>query len=174
MPVPTFRAVQPQVDIVGRPDKLVGKPRPAAGAEDYASLPKRRVYGLVPPAGVTELDYVAPCWIELADNGPQPGLRIAMAWWKLKKKAPHPVAEDIGDHAKILYKRFCAPEPLDVSDELADLDGINEASRARLANPRFNVCHSRPRIKGRVDLNRVEALSVMTKPFAGRQVIGIK
>src|SRR5688572_20012487 len=83
--------------------KLVREPGPATGAEDYAGLTKRRIYGLVPPAGVTELNDVAPCGIELADNGRQPGLRIAMAWWKLKQKAPHSVAEDIGDHAKILY-----------------------------------------------------------------------
>ena len=56
-----------------------------------------------------------------------------------------------------------------MSDELADLDGINESSLARLATPRFNVCHGRPRIKGRVDLHGVEAFSVVPSGPASRK-----
>ena len=137
MAIPTLWPVQPQIDIVGGPDKFVGKARPAAGAEDRSGLTKRVVNCLVPPAGVTELDDVAAGWIELAQNRVEPRLGIAMTWWKLEQKASHPVAQDIGDHAKILHERFCALEPFDVSDELADFDRVNEVSTARLAPPGF-------------------------------------
>jgi hypothetical protein len=174
MAIPTLRSVQPQINIVGSPDKFVREPRPAAGAEDDAGLTKRRVHRLVPPAGVTELDDVALCWIELVENRSQPRLCIAMTRWKLKEKAPHSLAQDIGDHAKIPYKRFRAPEPLDVSDELTDFDGVDEISFARLAPPGFDVRHRRPRIKGCIDFNRIEALRVVMKPFTGWQVVGIE
>jgi hypothetical protein len=61
-----------------------------------------------------------------------------------------------------------------VGDEFADLDGVNEASLARLAPPSFNVCHGRPRIKGGVDFDGIEALRVMLEPFAGRELFGIE
>ena len=129
---------------------------------------KRGVHRLIPPAGMTELNNVTPCWIKLAKNRSQPRLRIAIARRKLEQKAPHPVAQDIGDHPKILHERFCALEPLDVGDELADFDGVNEVSLARLAPPSFHVCHGRPRIKGCVDFNGIEVLRVVMKPLACR------
>ena len=84
MAIPTLRSVQPQVNIVGGPDKFVREARPTAGAENCAGLTKRRVNGLVPPAGVTELNNVPPCWIELTENRRQSRLCIAMTWWKLE------------------------------------------------------------------------------------------
>ena len=54
--------------LVGGPDKFVREARPTAGAEDCAGPTKRGVHRLVPPAGVAELNDVAPCWIELAEN----------------------------------------------------------------------------------------------------------
>ena len=69
---------------------------------------------------------------------------------------------------------FCALEPLDVSDEPADFDGVNEVSTTRLAPPGFHVCDGRPRIERRVDFNRMEVVGVVLKPFARRQAIGIK
>ena len=104
MAIPTLRSVQPQVDLIGRPDEFVREPRPAAGAEDRAGLTKCGVHRLVPPARVTELNYVPPCWIELAENRSQARLCIAMTRWKLEEKASHPVPQDIGDHAKIFYE----------------------------------------------------------------------
>jgi hypothetical protein len=61
--------MQADVDFVGGPDKLVWQSRPAAGAENYAGLPKGVVNVFVPPTGVPELDDVAPRGIELADEG---------------------------------------------------------------------------------------------------------
>ena len=66
MAIPALGAVQPQIDIVSGPNKVVRETRSAAGAEDRAGLTKGRVHCLVPPAGVTELNDIAPCWIELA------------------------------------------------------------------------------------------------------------
>jgi|SRR5882757_1149511 len=40
MTIPTFRSVQPQINIVGGPDKFVREARPTAGAEDCAGLPR--------------------------------------------------------------------------------------------------------------------------------------
>jgi len=101
--------VQPQIDIVRGPDKFVGEARPAAGAEDRSGLAERIVNCLIPPAGVTELDDVTPGWIELADNRSEPRLGISMTWWKLEEKASHPIAQDIGDHAKVRHERFLCP-----------------------------------------------------------------
>jgi hypothetical protein len=79
-----IRSVQPQVNFVGGPYKLVREPRSTAGAEDCTGPPKRGVHRLVPPAGVSELNDVAPCWIKLAENRNQPRLRVAMTWWELE------------------------------------------------------------------------------------------
>src|SRR3954471_8821203 len=122
MAIPTVWPMQPQIDVVRGPDKFVREARPAAGAEDRAALPEFCVNCLIPPTGVPKLDGVAPRWVELAEDRCLPRFRITMPRWKLEEKAAHPVAEDIGDHAKIGHEGFCALKPLDVSDELADFD----------------------------------------------------
>ena len=75
---------------------------------------------------------------------------------------------------KSFMRRLCASEPLDVSDEFADFDGVNEFSLARLTPPGFHVCQGRPRIKGRIDFNGIETSRVVMEPFIGGQVVGIK
>lgn len=66
------------------------------------------------------------------------------------------MAEDIRDHAKILYKSLCALELLDVGDELADLDRRDERFLAGLTAPGVNAGNGRPRVKGCVDFDGVE------------------
>src|SRR3954447_17370175 len=107
MAIPTLGPVQPQINIVGGPDKFVREPRPAAGAEDRSDLAERIVNCFIPPAGVTELDDVTPSWVELAEYRCEPRFRIPITWGKLEEKASHPVAQDVGDHAKIRYEGFC-------------------------------------------------------------------
>src|SRR4051812_17253710 len=126
MAIPALGPMQSQINIVGGPDKFVGESRSAAGAEDRAGLAKRSVNRLIPPACVTELDDIAPSRVELAENRSEPRLRIPMTWGKLEEKAAHPLSQEIGDHAKIRHKSFRALEPLDMSDEFADFDGVNE------------------------------------------------
>jgi hypothetical protein len=49
------------------------------------------------------------------------------------------VAEDIRDHAKILYESLRALELLDVGDELADLDRLDERFLAGPTAPGLNA-----------------------------------
>ena len=174
MAIPTLGPMQPQIDIVGGSNKLVREPRPAAGAEDRAGLPKGSIHGLVPPAGMTELNDIAEFWIELIDDRGESCLGISITRWKLEEKASHPFAQNIGNHAEISYERFRAFEPLNMRDELADFYGVDKIFLFRLPLPSFDVSYSWPRIKRCVDFNRVEALGVMLKPFTRRQALGIK
>jgi len=81
------------------------------------------------------------------------------------------VAEDIRDHAKILYESLCALELLDVGDELADLDRIDERFLAGLTAPGVNAGNGRPRVKGCVDFNGVEFFQVMAEPVILRHTV---
>src|SRR6185437_8858428 len=90
---------------------------------------------------------------------------VAVARRQLEQKAAHPVSQDIGNDAEIPNERLCALEPLYMSDEFTDLDGINELFLAGLASPGLNVGNRRPRVKGRVDFDGVEALQVVLEPI---------
>ena len=144
------------VDLVRRADEFVGKTGPAAGTEDNPGLPKGGVNLLVPPALVPEFHDVAARWIELADDRIQASLGIAKARRQLKEEATHPLAENIGDDAKIPHERFRAFELLDVRDELADLHRVNELHAARLTLPDLDARNGGPGVKGGVDLNGVK------------------
>ena len=144
MPIPALGAMQADINFIGRPDELIGQARSAAGAEDDPCLAEGAVDLLIPPAGVPEFHDVAARGIELADNVIEPGLGVAIARRQLKQKAAHPVAEDIGDHPKILHESLRALELLDMGDELADLDGVNELFLAGLAAPGLNAGDRRP------------------------------
>src|SRR6202012_5717693 len=118
----------------------------------------------VPPASVPELDDVAPRGVELAHNVVEPCPGEAISRRELKQKTAHAVAEDIGDHSKILNKVFCALELLHMRDELTDFDGVDQFPFARLPPPGLNVGNGRPGVKGCVNLDGVEALRVMLEP----------
>jgi hypothetical protein len=112
-----------------------------------------------------EFDDVAARGIKLADNVIEPGLGVAIARRQLKQKASHPVAQNVGDHSEIPDESFCALEPLHMRDEFTDLDGVNELFLAGLAAPGLNVGNRRPRVKGCVDFDGVEALQVVLEPI---------
>ena len=81
------------------------------------------------------------------------------------------MAEDIRDHAKILYESLRALELLDVGDELADLDRIDERFLAGLTAPGLNAGNGRPRVKRSVDFDGVEVFQVMAEPVILRHTI---
>jgi len=81
------------------------------------------------------------------------------------------VAEDIRDHAKILYESLCALELLDVGDEFADLDRIDERFLAGLTAPGLNAGNGRPRVKRSVDFDGVEFFQVMAEPVILRHSV---
>ena len=136
--------MQADVNFIGGSDQLVRQSRSAAGAEDDPGLAKGLIHLLVPPTGVPEFDDVAARGIKLADNVVEPGLGVAVARRKLKQKASHAVAQNVGDHPKIPNERLCALELLDVSNVFADLDGVDELLLAGLAPPGLNARNRRP------------------------------
>lgn len=109
MPVPALGTMHANVDFLSRPDKGLRQSRRATRAKNYARLTKGAVHVLVPPACVPEFDDIAPRRIKLANNVLEAHRGVSVARRKLKQKAAHPVAEKIGNHAKIFYEGFCAP-----------------------------------------------------------------
>ena len=105
MPVPALGSVQADVNLIRRPDELIGQARSAAGAEDDPSLSEGAVNLFVPPTDVPKFDDVAARGIELADDVVEPGLGEAVAWRELEQEAAHAIAEDVCDHSKILHER---------------------------------------------------------------------
>src|SRR4029453_10482052 len=95
--IPSFGAVETDVDVRGGDNELVRQARPAAGAEDYAGLAECLIDPLVPPALVPELHDVPPPWVELGNNPVQPGARVLKAPRKLEQKTSHARSEKIGD-----------------------------------------------------------------------------
>ena len=81
------------------------------------------------------------------------------------------MAEDIRDHAKILYESLRALELLDVGDELADLDRIDERFLAGLTAPGLNAGNGRPRVKGCVDFDGAESFQAMAEPVILRHTV---
>ena len=77
---------------------------------------------------MTKLDDLTADRVELAEYRGQSCFRIAVAWRKLEQKTAHSVAQDVRNHLEILHQRFRALELLEVGDELADFDGIDEVS----------------------------------------------
>src|SRR3954468_5290205 len=118
--------MQADVNFIGCPDKLVRQARPAAAAEDDSGLSKGPINCLIPPAGVPELHHVAARRIELAHDRVQPRSRVAIARRQLEQQAAHPFSEDISDHAEIPNQGLGALESSYMSNELTDLDGVNE------------------------------------------------
>lgn len=76
---------------------------------------------------------------KLADNVIEPGLRVAVARRQLKQKTSHSIAQNIGDHPKVLHQCLCALELLDMSDEFANLDRVHERFLAGLTPPGLNA-----------------------------------
>ena len=171
VPIPALRAMQADVNLVGGLDELIGQARTAAGAEDDSCLAEGAVDIFIPPTGVPEFYDVATRGIELADNIFEAGFGVVIARRQLKQETAHSVAEDIRDHAEILYERLCALELLDVGDELADLDRIDERFLARLTAPGLNAGNGRPRVKRSVDFDGVEFFQVMVEPVILRHTI---
>jgi len=162
--IPTLGAMQADVNLVGGLDELIGQARTAAGAEDDSCLAEGAVDIFIPPTGVPEFYDVATRGIELADNIFEAGFGVVIARRQLKQETAHSVAEDIRDHAEILYERLCALELLDVGDELADLDRIDERFLARLTAPGLNAGNGRPGVKRSVDFDGIEVFQVMVEP----------
>src|SRR5882757_8252612 len=162
VPIPTLRAMQADVNLVCGLDEFIGQAWAAAGAEDDTCLAEGAVNVFIPPTGVPEFHDVATSRIERADNIIEAGFGVVIARWQLKQETAHPVAEDIRDHAKILYESLRALELLDVGDELADLDRIDELFLAGLTAPGLNAGNGRPGVKRSVDFDGVEVFQVMT------------
>ena len=118
--------MQADVNLVGGLDELIGQAWATAGAEDDTRLGEGAVNFFIPPTGVPEFHDVATGRSELANNIIEASLGVAIARRQLKQETAHSVAEDIRDHPKILYESCRALELLDVGDELADLNRINE------------------------------------------------
>ena len=165
MPIPTLWAVQANVYFIGCSDEFIGQARSATRAEDDPGLLEGVIYLFIPPAGVAKFNDVASRRIKLGDDVVKSGLRVAVARGELEQKTAHAVAENIGDHSKILDESFGAREPLHMRDELTDFDGVNEFFLAGLAAPGLNVGNRRPRVKGCVDFDGVEALQVVLEPI---------
>ena len=157
--------MQADVNFIGCPDKFIGQARPAAAAEDNSGRCKGAINFLVPPAGVPKLHNVAARGIELARDRVQPRPRVAVAGWQLEQQAAHPFSEDIGNHAKIPNQSLCALESFYMSNELTDLDGVNEVFLTRLPPPSLDVGNRRPGVKGCVDLDAIEVLQVVREPI---------
>jgi hypothetical protein len=156
VPVPSLRTVKAHVDLVSGPDKFIRQTGPATGAEDNPGLLEGGINLAIPPALMPELHNVAARGIELTHDRSKAGFGVAKARWQLKEEATHLLAENIGDDAKILHKRFRAFELLNMRDELADLHRVNELHVARLTFPGLDARYSGPGVKGRVDLNGVK------------------
>jgi hypothetical protein len=88
---------------------------------------------------MAEFDDIPASGIKLADNVNKPGLGVAIAWRQLNQKTSHPLAENIGDHPKVLHQCFRALELLDMSYELASLDRVHELFLAGLTPPGLNA-----------------------------------
>jgi hypothetical protein len=139
--------MQADVNLIGGLDELIGQAGAAAGAEDNT------------------------CLAEGADNIIEAGFGVAIARRQLKQETAHPVAEDIRDHAKILYESLRALELLDVGDELADLDRIDELFLAGLTAPGLNARNGRPGVKRSVDFDSVKFFQLMAEPVILRHTI---
>src|SRR3954467_7573319 len=128
MPIPPPGAMQAEVNLIGCPDKLIGQAWPAAGAEDNSGLFKGPINFLVPPAGVPKLHNIAARGIELAHDRVQPRSGVAEARRQLEQQTAHPFSQNIGDDAEIPNQRLGALEPSYMSENAADLYGVNEFS----------------------------------------------
>jgi hypothetical protein len=62
----------------------------------------------------------------------------------VKKKTAHAIAKDGSYHSKIPDESFCALELLNMGNELADFDGVNELLLASRAPPGLNIRDRRP------------------------------
>src|SRR3954452_5748491 len=156
--------MQADVNFIGCPDKFIGQARPTAAAEDNSGCFKGPINFLVPPAGVPKLHNVAARGIELARDRVQSRSCVAVTRRQLEQQAAHPFSQNIGDDAEIPNQRLCALEPSYMRDELADLYGVNELFPDGLAAPGLDVGNRRPRVKGCVNLDAVEALQVVREP----------
>jgi len=163
--------MQADVNLIGGLDELIGQAWAAAGAEDDTCLSEGAVNFFIPPTDVPEFHDVATGGIELADNIVEAGFGVAIARRQLKQETAHSVAEDIRDHPKILYESCRALELLDVGDELADLDRIDELFLAGLTAPGLNARNGRPGVKRSVDFDSVKFFQVMAEPVILRQTI---
>ena len=158
VPIPTLRAMQADVNFIGGLDELIGQARAAA------CLAEGAVNFFIPPTGVPEFHDVATGRIELANNIIEASLGVAIARRQLKQETAHSVAEDIRDHPKIFYECCRAFERLEVGDELADLNRINEHFLAGLTAPGLNARNGRPGVKRSVDFDGVKFFQVMAEP----------
>ena len=107
------------------------------GVEDFLS----------PPAGMAELDHVAPAMIELGKDAFQSRGGIMVARRKLVQKAAHPVLQEVGDDAEIPHKVLGAYESFHVCNKLAHLHCVDELLTSSRAQPCFDASLCRPRVK---------------------------
>jgi hypothetical protein len=84
---------------------------------------------------------------------------------QLKQEAAHPLAQNVGEEAKIPNERLSALEPSYMGDEFTDFDSVNKLFLAGLTPPGLNVGNRWPRVKGCVDFDGVEALQVVLEPI---------
>ena len=161
--------MQADVDVVRRPHQLVRDARRAHRAQDDFPPPQRAIDLAVPPAFVPELHDVAIPRIELLANRRQPLLRVPETGRELKEKARHPLPERFADvEVKLLDEHRRPFHPEIVRDVAVDLDAVQKPRR-RLADPALHRRPLRPGIKRRVQLDRLEMLRVVRKPFMRRR-----
>ena len=144
VPIPALPAMQADVNFIGRFDELLRQPGRADRAEHRPCLTEGAEDFLPPPAGMPELDHVAPAMIELRENAFQPRGRIMVARRELIQKAAHPVLQQIGDDSEVTDMVLGACESFDVCDELAHLHSVDELPASRGAQPRFDASLRRP------------------------------
>lgn len=92
MAIPPCHAVEAKIDFIGRPNEFIGKSGTAAGTEDDSAVAKSCINLVVPPAVVTKFYDIAPGWIKLAHDPPEPGRGIMKARGQLKKETTHALA----------------------------------------------------------------------------------
>src|SRR5688572_2972102 len=93
---------------------------------------------------------------------------------QLEQKAAEARPEQVGDEPEILDQRGGARKSPGVRDELVDLYRVRKAPAPDLTVPRGDGSECRPRVKGRVELDRPERARVMFESAAARMAFRIE
>lgn len=101
MLIPILDAVEPEVNFIGGLDKFIGQARSTAGAEDCSCLPKCFIDRPIPPTLVPEFHDIPPTVIEMVQDSFQACGRVVEAGWKLKQKASHAGAQQVGYQTEV-------------------------------------------------------------------------
>ena len=137
-------SVRPYVNVVCGVDQLVGEPRRTARTKDNAGVSKSFINIFAPPACMSKLNHVTALRHELSYNGVETGFGIVKAGRQLVEETTQPLPQYLGNEVKILNQRLCVLELADVSDELADLHGVDKIPVTNLAQPGLHIGHGGP------------------------------